>query len=190
MSRFTMLDLCSGLGGASEPALDRGWRVIRIDIDPRFKPDVVADVRRPPLRSFHVDLLWASTPCTEFTKSTLPATWAATWKSPAQPTVDLTLACLEIRALLRPTWWVFENVMGARRFLTPILGPVQAIVCGHVFWGRLPGLIPQTRSHKWRLPPSPERTALRAKIPYEIGEAIVLAVERLATGLCERCEGH
>ncbi|HLW72145.1 MAG TPA: hypothetical protein VKS22_16165 [Candidatus Binataceae bacterium] len=39
--QLTWLDLCSGLGGASQPAKDRGWKVIRVDIDPRFKPDIV-----------------------------------------------------------------------------------------------------------------------------------------------------
>jgi hypothetical protein len=63
MRPLVWLDLCSGLGGASQPALDRGWRVIRVDIDPRFKPDIVADVRALPLKPFHVDVLWASPPC-------------------------------------------------------------------------------------------------------------------------------
>jgi len=38
-----------------------GWRVIRIDIDSRFKPHIVADVRamlecRPAFQSNHTDL--------------------------------------------------------------------------------------------------------------------------------------
>jgi hypothetical protein len=175
---LTWLDLCSGLGGASQPALDRGWRVIRVDIDRRFKPDIVADVRNLPLKPFHVDVLWASPPCTEFTKSVLPKTWASTWKNPPKPDPELTAACLAAIHAIKPRWWVIENVMGARRYLSPILGPVRAMVTGHVFWGVLPCLLPQTKSHKWRLPPTPDRTALRAKIPTEIGEAICRAVEQ------------
>ena len=173
------LDLCSGLGGASQPALDRGWRVIRVDIERRFKPDIVADVRNLPLRPFHVDVLWASPPCQEFTKSCLPQTWAATWKNPAKPDTEFAIACLDAVRMLQPRWWVIENVMGARRFLSPILGPVRAMVTGHVFWGNLPCLLPQTKSHKRRLPPSPDRPALRSKIPYEIGDSICRAMERL-----------
>ena len=93
------LDLCSGLGGASQPALDRGWKVIRLDLDRSFRPDIVADVRQLPLKPFHVDVLWASPPCTDFTKA------------------------------------------------------------------------------GWRMAPSPERAALRALIPYEIGESIARAIE-------------
>ena len=181
MRRLVWLDLCSGLGGASQPALDRGWKVIRVDIDPRFKPDIVADVRVLPLKSFPIDVLWASPPCTEFTKSGLPKTWASTWKNPAKPDTELTIACKTAIDFLRPVHWIIENVMGSRRFLSPILGPVAATVTGHVFWGKLPGLIPQTSSHKWRLPPTADRMALRAKIPYEIGEAICRAVERRVT---------
>jgi hypothetical protein len=42
MSQLIYLDLCVGFGGASQPALGCGWEVIRVDIDPRFKPDIVA----------------------------------------------------------------------------------------------------------------------------------------------------
>jgi hypothetical protein len=186
--QLVWLDLCSGLGGASQPALDRGWKVIRVDIDPRFNPDIVADLCDPSdrldlrdyldSRAIQVAVAWASPVCTEFTKSTLPKTWAATWKNPPNPDTALTKGCLEIIRSLDPNFWIIENVMGSRKFLTPILGPIASKVCGHVFWGRLPGLIPDAKSHKWRLPPTPDRTALRAKIPYEIGEAICLAVER------------
>lgn len=44
-----MLDLFSGLGGASQVMVERGWKVIRVDIESRFKPDIVADVRALPL---------------------------------------------------------------------------------------------------------------------------------------------
>lgn len=170
------LDLCSGLGGASRPALDRGWRVIRVDIDPRFKPDIVADVRSLPLKPFDIDVLWASPVCTAFTKWGLPDSWQRTPK--VKPSTELADACLAAVHYLRPRWWIIENVMASRPFLSPLLGPVRVIMPGHVLWGRLPCLLPPTRAHKWKLSPSPERAALRAQIPYEIGEAICIAVER------------
>ncbi len=183
MKTLVWLDLCSGLGGASQPAIDRGWEVIRVDIDPRFKPDIVADVRALPfwdMGDTKPDIVWASPPCTEFTKDTLPKTWAATWKSEPQieQAIDLVRACHWACVTLSKEFWIVENVMGSRKFLSPILGPVRAKVTGHVFWGKLPCLLPDTGSHKWRLPPTADRTALRAKIPYEIGEAICRAVEQ------------
>lgn len=179
---LTWLDLCCGLKGASQPAIDRGWKVITVDIDPRFKPDIVADVRALPFRPFRVDVLWASPPCTEFTKWGLPASWACNGKSywkggRPEPSTDLVQACLTVIDLMRPAWWILENVMASRKFITPLAGAVRAMVTGHVFWGRLPTLLPQTVSHKWRLPPTEDRQALRAKIPYEIGDCICRAVE-------------
>lgn len=92
MTRLVWLDLCSGLGGASQPALDRGWRVIRVDIDARFRPDLVADIRALPLRPFHIDVLWASPPCAEFTRQSLP--WFK-GKYPS-PSLDLVRAAFSV----------------------------------------------------------------------------------------------
>ena len=187
---LTWLDLCSGLGGASQPALDRGWTVIRVDIDPRFKPDIVADVRALPLKLFHVDVLWASAPCTEFTKTGLPPSWAKYryegWLPTEQSIADsiaLVKACRDAADYLKCNW-IIENVRGSRRFLSPILGPVRAMTSGHVFWSNMPLMIPcGLNGRKWLLSPTKDprdRAALRAKIPYEIGSSICASVERLA----------
>lgn len=189
------LDLCSGLGGASQPALDRGWKVIRVDIDARFKPDIVADVRSLPLKPFHVDVLWASTPCTEYSK------WGMRHFYPSPPIPDISLELGVLRAIDRfsPSSWIVENVRAARPWLNPLFGPPYVVSSGHVYWGRPPGLLPQTQPHKI----APHRKfgtdprayfksrgmsaigtghmgltpAEAARIPYEIGEAVCRAVE-------------
>ncbi len=184
-SRLVFLDLCSGLGGASQPALGRGWTVIRVDIDPRFRPDIVADVRDVELVLWlirglgvqHINVAWASPPCDEFTKAGLPQSWACNRARPPNPQIDITAGCYAIILGLAPDSWIIENVANSRKYLSPLLGPVRALVDGHALWGLLPCLVPQTRSHKWRLPPSPDRAAIRAMIPAEIGEAICRAVE-------------
>lgn len=172
------LDLCCGLGGASQPALDRGWRVIRVDIDPQFKPDIVADIRNLPLKPLDIDVLWASPPCIEFSKWSLPASWACNGGRKRPPSLDLVLAVRDAIARFQSRQWIVENVAGARPFLTSVFGPVRAITGGHVFWSNRLLLLPQVRGHKWRVAPGPNRAALRARIPYEIGEAICIAVER------------
>ena len=183
--QLVWLDLCSGLGGASQPALDRGWKVIRVDIDPRFKPDIVADITNLSDRRQVMDLLfqyrridvaWASPVCTDFTKAGLPKSWACNRLYPSTPSTTLSEACWAI-INHRADWPILENVLASRKYLSPLFGPVAAQVAGHAFWGKLPCLLPQTTGHKWRLPPSPDRAAIRAKIPYEIGEAICRAVE-------------
>src|SRR2546427_160569 len=103
----TMLDLFSGLGGASQAMVDRGWKVVRVDLDPRFKPTIIADVRQ-----FHLnwspDLLWASPPCTEFAKLTMPKSWHPS----RQDTSDISLvdSTFSIIAAVRPRFWILENV--------------------------------------------------------------------------------
>src|SRR5208282_5306335 len=126
-SRLVFLDLCSGLGGASQPALDRGWRVIRVDIDPRFKPTIVADVRALPLKPFHVDVLWASPPCQEFSKFGL----RCFFPNPPAPDLSLVQGIWEFIDFLRPRYWVVENVWASRPWLTKIFGPVRAKPPGH-----------------------------------------------------------
>ena len=201
--QLVWLDLCSGLGGASQPALDRGWKVIRVDIDQRFKPDIVADVRALPLKPFHVDVLWASPPCKDFSKFGLRCFF------PNPPDPDLSIVEAVHREMFRfyPTWWMVENTSPSRRWLTPMFGAVRAAAPGHVIWGKLPCLLPPTVSHKTdfvsrRYPAmgmKRDRVAVKgrhydangrlpdnelfdaatiAKIPYEIGEAICAAVER------------
>ena len=181
--QLVWLDLCSGLGGASQPALDRGWKVIRVDIDPRFKPDIVADVRNLPLKPFHVDVLWASPPCVEFARLAMP------WQRKRYPDLkepDLSICAGSVCAILElnPSWWIFENTTHARRWLrtsplSGLLGPVRARIAGHYLWGKLPGLLPDgQRAPKESLWPREGRAAERAKIPYAIGEAVCLAVER------------
>ena len=198
-SPLVWLDLCSGLGGASQPALDRGWKVIRVDIDPRFKPDIVADVRALPLKPFHVDVLWASPPCQDFSK------WGMRHFYPEPPAPDMSLAqgVRDFIERIQPRWWIVENVRSSRPFLTTLFGQVRANVPGHALWSNQILLLPNIKAHKqfmghdavanWttksgRLtrqnknrraagPLSRNGPAEAAKIPYEIGEAVCRAVE-------------
>lgn len=186
--KLVWLDLCSGLGGASQPALDRGWKVIRVDIDPRFKPDIVADVRHLPLsafKPFSIDVLWASPDCKDFSK------WGMRCFNPNPPMPDLSVVKAVRSAILtlRPRYWFAENVWSSRPFLNPIFGRPIARPPGHVIWGNLGVLFPSLKPHKgsagcWntgRWGPTGKggiNAAESAVIPYEIGECICAAVER------------
>lgn len=176
MRQLVWVDLCSGLGGASQPALDRGWEVIRVDIEPKFKPDIVADVRALPLKPFPIDVLWASPPCTEYSRWSMPC-WYARDKEPDHSLME---AARKAVGYFKPRYWIIENTRGAKKFMRGILGPHAVETGGHVFWGKLPGLIPQCKSHKdsWTSRGTAVRDpAKRALVPYEIGEAVCRAVE-------------
>src|ERR1700722_5429710 len=121
MRPLVWLDLCSGLGGASQPALDRGWTGIRVDIDARFKPDIVADVRALPLKPFHVDVLWASPPCQEFSKQNL----RCFYPNPPTPDLSIAKAIIPIIGSIWPKFWVIENVLASRPWLNELYGPVR-----------------------------------------------------------------
>ena len=101
--------LCSGLGGkqASEDT-------VTIDVDPRTKPDIVADVRHLPLRAdLRPDRLIMSPPCTFFT-------YAQPFPRPGVGQAFATLgACFEAINWLKPKEWILEN---PRNHLQRILG--------------------------------------------------------------------
>jgi hypothetical protein len=66
-----VLDLFSGLGGWSAAFRDRGHSVTTLDVEPKFKPDVLADILSinsiSKLGEF--DIILASPPCQAFSKA-------------------------------------------------------------------------------------------------------------------------
>jgi SAM-dependent methyltransferase len=166
-----MLDLCCGLGGVYREFQRAGWFAVGVDIAAWVKPTIVADIRALPLAPRRWDFIWASEPCTYYSRFSQPGLY------PNEPLPDLGLARC-IRALiaeLKPARWVVENVWGARRFYREIFGPVRARVPGHVFYG-MPLLIPQVRPHKHTIGEQVReeiRKAKRAMIPREIVQVVI-----------------
>lgn len=178
-----MIDLYSGLGGASQPMKDRGWEVIRVDINPAFNPDLCIDVRdflkywdgRSP------DLLWASPPCDDFSKSEKP--WYD-FCPPSQEALELVKVVFDIVLAIKPKFWILENVRGAQKWLGK--APFH---CGSFYlWGYFPFEKLNVPHSLCRKPffkdvrevfsVKPEvRKAMRSKIPYELALAIALIVE-------------
>jgi hypothetical protein len=175
-----MIDLCCGLGGASAAMRDRGWQVTTYDCMADVKPDVLCDVRNLIRLPRGADLIWASPPCAQFTLHQLP--YKSCVRKRQDPDLSVVNACRRLIDDSAPNFWVIENVMASRRWLTPILGPVAARTSGHVFWGKLPGLLPDAHSAKGeitrRTHANRKSHLLKSVIPYEISLAIALAVER------------
>lgn len=92
------------------------------------------------------------------------------------PSLDLATAARRIIGEVNPVWWCVENVCGAVKWLTPLLG-CEPRKYGQAFlWGTFPDLGRiSVRPHKERL--SSRRRAERSKIPYEISLAMARACE-------------
>lgn len=163
-----MIDLFSGRGGASRVMRQRGWRVLSVDLDPRFRPDIIADVRQLPLRlGARPDLLWASPPCTEFSKLDMP------WSRPTAP--EPSLACVEATYAavhaLRPRFWVLENVRGA----IPYIGRPTYSACPIFLWGDFPPL--QYRRRPYKVKRRHDDPSYRAALPEDLSWAVASAIE-------------
>jgi site-specific DNA-cytosine methylase len=181
-----MLDLFSGLGGASQAMKDRNWEVVTVDNDPRFNTDIQCDVRNPalldilPHKSF--DLVWASPPCVDFSViRRLPAR-----RLHRPPDMSCVEATLRIIHALNPCFWIMENAAG----LEKELGPARQRFRWHYLWGEFPLILSDTKSDKgakWRIGehgrygrgiPKWMVPALRAKIPYQLSLAVATSIER------------
>lgn len=106
-----IIDLCSGIG-----RFQSSEEVIRIDIDPSVKPDIVADIRYLPLRpGLKPRLAHASPPCTYVSKA---RRWAYGWNP--QGTAEglkLVAACYEAFAYLEAETCSLENPAGLEDIL-------------------------------------------------------------------------
>ena len=72
-----LLELCCGTAQVSKYFLAQGWEVVTVDIDPKFQPDILSDVRDiDPARwqPGEFDVVWASPPCCCYSiaRSTVP----------------------------------------------------------------------------------------------------------------------
>lgn len=172
MKTFMMIDLFSGLGGASQAMKDHEWEVVRVDIDSTFKPDVLCDVVDFRWEGRQPDLLWASPPCTDFARDAMPWTWTG-----KTPDMSLILQTIKIINKINPKYWIIENVKGAIKWFYPYLGKPSLSVNPFFFWGFFPEVIigENNFSRKERL--SSKKKAERARIPYTISNAFRRAIE-------------
>lgn len=149
--KFKMLDLFCGLGGASQAMIDhKDWEVIRVDNNPDLLPHlsfVCKDVETVleeinGLSSIpHVDLVWASPPCVEFSDGYSGPKYTHIRENPDQeylPDMSLLETTLEIIEALKPTHWIIENVRGALKFFEPLLGDPKVIIGPYYLWGDFP----------------------------------------------------
>jgi hypothetical protein len=163
-----MLDICAGLGGASQAMRERGWQVVTLDNDPRFGCDITADLTTWTYAGPRPDLLWLSPPCTEFARESMP--WCKTGQVP-----DMTLmrAAFRLVQAIQPRYWILENVRGA----VPYLGSPREIHGPFYLWGYFPSLGRPVLRMRGKERYSSSQRAERAKIPMALSLAVAVAVE-------------
>jgi hypothetical protein len=184
-----MLDIYSGLGGASEAFVQAGWEVHRLENNVLLK-DVpqtqMVDVLSWPfeeLPSGYYDFIWASPDCTDFSNGyNAPGPKAKREGREFSPDLSLVLKAKEIIDYFQPPWWVIENVAGGRKIISKTLGAPPWQILGPFFlWGKFPFIQMEydwTHSkndgEKWST--DPLRSNHRAKVPLEISTAFLKAV--------------
>jgi hypothetical protein len=147
-----VLDLFSGTGSATQPFVECGkHRVIRIDI--AGKPDVRADVRKLPLNlKERPEFIWASPPCTEFSRLTQLAVLRGR-RGPMNPEKGMeTFRAAYDFAESTGAYFIVENVLGAIPHVAPEYGQPKARIGAWALWGRFPGFLMPTSNRMYKLP--------------------------------------
>lgn len=195
--RKHFLDLFSGLGGASEAFVQDldNWTVLRIDNNPLLGGvpfTVIDDIPRIANNIFgpqnvlkKIDVIWASPPCREFSNG---------YSSPKsihvrehgldsyKPDMSLLIASLEIIEIVKPKYWVIENVVGSIRYFREFLGEPRQIIGPYVLWGNFPMIdckpeMIMAKSGKDVHSSNPLRSNYKAKVDFEISSSLKYAIE-------------
>lgn len=178
-----LLDLCCGLKGASREFEKAGWDVTTVDIDPKFNPSIVSDVNNLHLEHpGYYNGIWASPPCTDYSKDSLPSSWKCNGGKKILPDMRPFLNCYRIIRYLKPKWWIIENVRGAIPYFSLVLGKPTKRAHSRILWGEFP-IFDSGKSgkgNKWRLPPTEDRAAIRSEIPIGISRALCMATAQQA----------
>ncbi len=197
-----MLDLYSGLGGASEAFVKAGWQVDRLEnngllTDPKSEFCVEGTTHQDVLTwDFHklppctYDFIWASPPCLEFSQAyRAPAMVAKREGREFKPDLSLLARAKEIIDWFKPEWWVIENVRGASKPFSEFLqSPPRQIVGPFFLWGVFPFIqtetgwthLKETRKKgdggmsTWS--DDPIRANRKGKIPFEISRQFLEGV--------------
>ena len=174
-----ILDLCCGRGGATRAFYDHGHEIVTVDINPKFQPTFCQDVNTFDSEGEY-DLIWASPPCTEYSRCSLPKSWGCNRGTHPIPDMRPFLNCVRIVRETSPRYWVIENVRGAIPFFRQVIGEPRQRIGSRILWGTFPKLsIGRAEAYgKWRLPPTPDRAEIRSEIPYAISEALCRAIEK------------
>lgn len=107
----TILDLCSGSGNWSQPYVEAGYDVVRVDIPQDVR--LMKHIGKP------VHGILCAPPCTVFS---LAGAWVQRTEDEIKLALSVVDACLRMVCVYRPAWWALENPRGR---LNKFLGKPQ-----------------------------------------------------------------
>jgi len=187
-----MLDLCSGMGGASEYFVRMGWDVVRIENNPELAlvpGTTIVDIFEWDYEAEEpFDFIWFSPPCTEFsTAYNAPRSIAERAGEDYLPDLTILVKGIEIIDFFKmhrnpdsgDLKWCIENVSGASKWFNEIIGaPPWQIVGPFHLWGNFPRLIvdydwthnKRDYAENTEGGPGYSRAQRRGKIPLEISK--------------------
>ena len=192
-----MIDLFSGLGGASEAFIeDQEWFISRIENNPLLQGvkythnlDLSKDEDIMMLINAHknhknIDLIWASPPCLEFSNAYhAPKPRALREGKTFVPDLSLLKNTLKIIDELNPKYWVIENVAGASKIFTETIGmKPRQIISPYFLWGNFPHIVmPSDWKHYGKNNISggtsdPLRSNKKAVVDIEVSKGLLRAI--------------
>ena len=189
-----VLDLCSGLGGFSEAFISAGHEVMRIENNPLLSNVAATKIMCIfELQDFieqqifhedfeNIDVVLFSPPCYEFSlayNAPKPTHLRENPGIPYEPDMSLFHCGLDIIRMLKPKTWILENVRGASPHFSEVIGNPRQINDAYFFWGNFPSFRPADFPSKAEKDErhNPLRANVRGKIPIEISEALLAAIE-------------
>ena len=196
------IDLCSGLGGASQAFVDDPeWTVYRFENNPilfeavpfTFEADVTTWMDWLPawidehLKDVDEVVIWASPPCREFSEGyNGPKSIATRAGEDYEPDMTIFQACLDIIEFITPNYWMLENVKGSIPFFTPEIGKWKQRVFSFYLWGNFPHLdidpyAKHFKSEQDVHSANPLRANLKGKVPIEVSSALLTAIDNFTS---------
>jgi len=183
--KYVVVDLFSGLGGWAKGFLKYNFEVHGYDIQDfsEYYPGIFhqCDLREYKKCDFpdRVDVIVSSSPCTEFTKMSMPWKWRFK-KIDLEEGIRLFNLQFEIRDYLNPRFWVFENVRGAAMYVKI---PYSFRIGSRYFWTNVePFKIPLDKDVWGDKTPKYkkngiDRPTLRSEIPIRISENFAFRIK-------------
>ena len=184
-----VIDLCSGLGGATQAFKDRGHEVFTVDIDSFFNPDLCADIRNisPGHFPFKPDFIWASPPCTDFSL----AAWNKGKCKDRESDLSIVEACFRIIEEAKSTYWIIENPRAClRHFIGKPTITIKYSDYGCIIakptdlWGVFPWFWSRElkrknlKSFDNAFPHTKNSKIESARVPYGLSLALCLSIEQ------------